>query len=75
MENNPNIIEWFRKGVKDEFTGSASVLDGSDLAYQAYSLGAKLASEKRVPRGTRLTDEEIYFYIADYDFRKHYLNE
>ncbi len=74
MNNNNNIIEWFRKGVKDEFTGSSSVLDGSDIAYQAYRLGAKLAAEKRVPREAKLTDQEVYSHIADFDLKRHYVS-
>ena len=73
MNNNPNIAEWFRKGVTDKFTGSKSVLDGSDVAYEMYNFGAKLAAEGKINRGPALTTMEIYGIIADYDLRKHYL--
>lgn len=73
MNNNTNIVEWFRKGVTDIFTGSKSVLDGSDTAYEIYNFGAKLAAEGKINRGPAITTMEVYGLIADYDLHIHYI--
>ena len=74
MIKETNILEWFRKGCKDELYGSSSVFSDIEIENQAYSLGAKLAGEGKVKKTDKLTDENIYWLIANYDFERRFLN-
>lgn len=68
-----NILEWFRKGCKDELCGSSSICSDLEIENQAYTLGAKLAGEGKVTKSDELTDEKVYALIANHDLEKHFL--
>ena len=75
MEKTKSILEWFRKGCKDELHGSSSICSDIEIENQAYMLGAKLAEEGKVKKSDELTDEKIYVLIANHDLEKYLIKK
>ena len=70
-----SILEWFRKGCKDELHGTSSTCSDLEIENQAYMLGAKLAGEGKVTKSDELTDEKVYVLIANHDLEKHFIKK
>lgn len=69
--NERDIIKWFKKGATDELSGGSSICSDKEIENTAYSLGAKLVVDGKINNKTQLTDDAVYWLIANHDFEKY----
>lgn len=65
MVTDKSLLEWYKRGFKDELTGSSSLCSEHELENKAYGIGAKHSSGKwdNTKIIDYLSDEEILVLI------------